>query len=144
MDNFISLGLIKLSIWQPTQFITITTHNENDHALCDVEKIHLKKLIGLLNNNKCNMSILSEPDLELLSNLEPSTVADVINKEFVEHLKQASSRILDEKREAFDTIELVKLIGRHQGKPTEHRPFSPSSSTTSLSTMSSFSSNNQQ
>lgn len=91
------------------------------------------------------MSILSEPDLELLSNLEPSTVADVINKEFVEHLKQASSRILDEKREAFDTIEFVKLIGRHQGKPpTEHRPFSPSSSTTSLSTMSSFSSNNQQ
>lgn len=91
------------------------------------------------------MSILSEPDLELLSNLEPSTVADVINKEFVEHLKQASSRILDEKREAFDTIELVKLIGRHQGKQSnEHRPFSPSSSTTSLSTMSSFSSNNQQ
>lgn len=92
------------------------------------------------------MSILSDPDLELLSNLEPSTVADIINKEFVEHLKQASSRILDEKREAFDTIELVKLIGRHQGNQgrTEHRPFSPSSSTTSLSTMSSFSSNNQQ
>lgn len=130
---------------QPTQFITITTHNENDHTHCDVEKIHLKKLISLLNNNKCNMSILSEADLELLSNLEPSTVADVINKEFVEHLKQASSRILDEKREAFDTIELVKLIGRHQGRPqAEHRPFSPSSSTTSLSTMSSFSSNNQQ
>ena len=131
---------------QSTQFITITTHNERDHALCDVEKIHLKKLIGLLNNNKMNMSILSEHDLELLSNLEPSTVADVINKEFVEHLKQASRRILDEKREAFDTIELVKLIGRHQGKQstTEHRPFSPSSSTTSLSTMSSFSSNNQQ
>lgn len=57
-------------------------------------------------------------------------------------------RILDEKREAFDTIELLKLIGKHQGigkqSSTEHRPFSPSSSTTSLSTMSSFSSNNQQ
>lgn len=57
-------------------------------------------------------------------------------------------RILDEKREAFDTIELLKLIGKHQGVKhqgsTEHRPFSPSSSTTSLSTMSSFSSNNQQ
>lgn len=57
-------------------------------------------------------------------------------------------RVLDEKREAFDTIELLKLIGRHQGfgkqGSTEHRPFSPSSSTTSLSTMSSFSSNNQQ
>jgi hypothetical protein len=59
-------------------------------------------------------------------------------------------RILDEKREAFDTIELLKLIGKHQGSGRqgnsgmERPPFSPSSSTTSLSTMSSFSSNNQQ
>ena len=90
------------------------------------------------------MSILSEPDLELLSNLEPKNVADVINKEFVEHLKQASSRILEKREEAFDTIELVKLINK-QGKQEQHRPpFSPSSSTTSLSTMSSFSSSNNQ
>jgi len=59
-------------------------------------------------------------------------------------------RLLNEKRDANDAIELLKLIGRHQGiggggkTGTEHRPFSPSSSTTSLSTMSSFSSNNQQ
>ncbi|KAG5673488.1 hypothetical protein PVAND_003532 [Polypedilum vanderplanki] len=136
----------------PTQYLTITTHNGDEIDNNDVEKIHLKKLISLLSNNKCNMSILSEPDLELLSNLEPNSFADIIGKEFVEHLKQASSRILDEKREAFDTIELLKLIGKHQGitkqsgsNNMEHRPpFSPSSSTTSLSTMSSFSSNNNQ
>ncbi|CRK89214.1 CLUMA_CG002973, isoform A [Clunio marinus] len=134
----------------PTQYLTITTHNSDDEGIesGDVEKVHLKKLISLLKTNLCNVSILSEPDLELLSNLDPNSVADVITKDYVEQLKEASGRVLDEKREAFDTLELLKLIGKHQGigkqNSTEHRPFSPSSSTTSLSTMSSFSSNNQQ
>jgi len=57
-----------------------------------VEKIHLKKLIGLLKTNLCNVSILSEPDLELLYNLDPSSVADLLQKDFVEKLKEASGR----------------------------------------------------
>lgn len=73
---------------------------------------------------------------------------DVINFPFSLSPIVPFSRILTEKRDAYDAIELLKLIGRHQivGKQSsaEHRPFSPSSSTTSLSTMSSFSSNNQQ
>ena len=77
---------------QPTQYLTITTHNGEEINNNDVEKIHLKKLISLLSNNKCNMSILSEPDLELLSNLQPDSFADVIGKDFIEHLKEASSR----------------------------------------------------
>ncbi|KAL7019900.1 hypothetical protein ACKWTF_011294 [Chironomus riparius] len=76
----------------PTQYLTITTHNGEEINNNDVEKIHLKKLISLLSNNKCNMSILSEPDLELLSNLQPDSFADVIGKDFIEHLKEASSR----------------------------------------------------
>lgn len=79
-------------IQQPTQYLTITTHNGEEINNNDVEKIHLKKLISLLSNNKCNMSILSEPDLELLSNLQPDSFADVIGKDFIEHLKEASSR----------------------------------------------------
>jgi DNA fragmentation factor alpha subunit len=77
---------------QPTQYLTITTHNGDELDNNDVEKIHLKKLIALMRNNKCNMSILSEPDLELLAALEPNSFADVIGKDFVEHLKEASSR----------------------------------------------------
>lgn len=78
---------------QPTQYLTITTHND-DEAIenGDVEKIHLKKLISLLKTNLCNVSILSEPDLELLSNLDPNSVADVITKDYVEQLKEASGR----------------------------------------------------
>lgn len=73
--------------------MTITTHNPDDTIdNGEVEKIHLKKLISLLKTNLCNVSILSEPDLELLSNLDPNSVADVITKDYVEQLKEASGR----------------------------------------------------
>ena len=81
--------------------------------------------------------------------LNPSThlFIKLIASNFSIPIHSNKNRILDEKREAFDTIELLKLIGKHQGvgrqSNVEHRPFSPSSSTTSLSTMSSFSSNQQ-
>jgi DNA fragmentation factor, 45 kD, alpha subunit len=78
---------------QPTQYLTITTHNSDDAIENgDVEKIHLKKLIGLLKTNLCNVQILSEPDLELLSNLDPNSVADVITKDYVQQLKEMSGR----------------------------------------------------
>lgn len=81
-------------LFQPTQYLTITTHNNDDTIENgeNVEKIHLKKLISLLKTNLCNMSILSEPDLELLSNLDPNSVSDVITKDYVEQLKEASGR----------------------------------------------------
>jgi DNA fragmentation factor, 45 kD, alpha subunit len=78
---------------QPTQYLTITTHNSDEVIENgDVEKIHLKKLIGLLKTNLCNVQILSEPDLELLSNLDPNSVADVITKDYVQQLKEMSGR----------------------------------------------------
>lgn len=78
---------------QPTQYLTITTHNADDAIEnSNVEKIHLKKLIGLLKTNLCNVQILSEPDLELLSNLDPNSVADVITKDYVQQLKEMSGR----------------------------------------------------
>lgn len=78
---------------QPTQYLTITTHNDDDAVENgDVEKIHLKKLISLLKTNLCNVSILSDPDLQLLSTLDANSVADVITKDYVEQLKEASGR----------------------------------------------------
>lgn len=78
---------------QPTQYLTITTHNADDSIEDnDVEKIHLKKLLSLLKTNLCNVSVLSEADLELLSNLDPNSVSDVITKDYVKQLKAASSR----------------------------------------------------
>lgn len=59
-----------------------------------VEKIHLKKLVGQLKNNLCSVSVLSEPDLEMLSNMDPNSVADIVGKDFIEQLKETTGRLL--------------------------------------------------
>lgn len=50
-------------------------------------------MVRQLKTNLCNVSILSDPDLELLSNMDPNSVADITGKEFVEQLKEASGRL---------------------------------------------------
>uniref|UniRef100_A0A182MRF9 Uncharacterized protein n=1 Tax=Anopheles culicifacies TaxID=139723 RepID=A0A182MRF9_9DIPT len=72
----------------------------------------MKKLVAQMKTNLCNVSVLSEPDLELLSNMDPNSVADITGKDFIEQLKEASGRILHEKRKAADAIELLKLIAK--------------------------------
>lgn len=46
-----------------------------------------------MKTNLCNVSVLSEPDLELLSNMDPNSVADITGKDFIEQLKEASGRL---------------------------------------------------
>lgn len=72
--------------------MTITSHNSDDTDGNDVEKVHLKKLVGQMKTNLCNISILSEPDLELLSNMDPNSVADITGRDFMEQLKETSGR----------------------------------------------------
>lgn len=73
--------------------MTITSHNSDDTIDSgDVEKVHLKQLVGQMKTNLCNISILSEPDLELLSNMDPNSVADITGRDFVEQLKETSGR----------------------------------------------------
>ncbi|XP_050095108.1 DNA fragmentation factor subunit alpha-like isoform X1 [Anopheles aquasalis] len=103
----------------PTQYVTITTRRDSSDVTDspDVERIHLKKLVAQMKTNLCNVSVLSEPDLELLSNMDPNSVADITGKDFIEQLKEASGRILYEKRKALDAIELLKLIAKRQHLP---------------------------
>lgn len=98
----------------PTHYVTITTHKETGDTTDspEVERIHLKKLVAQMKSNLCNVSVLSEPDLELLSNMDPNSVADITGRDFIEQLKEASGRILHEKRQALDAIELLKLIAK--------------------------------
>lgn len=102
----------------PTHFVTITTHKESGSGDTtdspEVERIHLKKLVAQMKTNLCNVSVLSEPDLELLSNMDPNSVADITGRDFIEQLKEASGRILHEKRQALDAIELLKLIAKQK------------------------------
>ncbi|XP_053680184.1 DNA fragmentation factor subunit alpha-like [Anopheles nili] len=98
----------------PTHYVTITTRRDSADVTDspEVERIHLKKLVAQMKTNLCNVSVLSEPDLELLSNMDPNSVADITGKDFIEQLKEASGRILHEKRKAADAIELLKLIAK--------------------------------
>lgn len=102
----------------PTHYVTITTHKESGSGDTtdspEVERIHLKKLVAQMKSNLCNVSVLSEPDLELLSNMDPNSVADITGRDFIEQLKEASGRILHEKRQALDAIELLKLIAKQK------------------------------
>ncbi|XP_058466316.1 DNA fragmentation factor subunit alpha-like [Malaya genurostris] len=100
----------------PTHYVTIATHKESGDITDspEVERIHLKKLVAQMKSNLCNVSVLSEPDLELLSNMDPNSVADITGRDFIEQLKEASGRILHEKRQALDAIELLKLIAKQK------------------------------
>jgi hypothetical protein len=44
----------------------------------DVENVHLKKLVGKMKTNLCNISVLSENDLELLSDMDPDSVVKTL------------------------------------------------------------------
>ncbi|XP_052873316.1 DNA fragmentation factor subunit alpha [Anopheles cruzii] len=105
----------------PTHYVTITTRRDSSDVTDspEVERIHLKKLVSHMKTNVCNVSVLSEPDLELLSNMDPNSFADITGKDFVEQLKEASGRILYEKRQAFDAIKLLKLFAKRQEQSEE-------------------------
>lgn len=85
--------------FQPTHYVTITTRRDSADTTdsCDVERVHLKKLVGQLKNNLCNVSVLSDPDLELLTNMDPNSyidiTGDITGKDFIEQLKEASGRL---------------------------------------------------
>lgn len=110
----------------PTQYLTITTHRNSDATdgtggFGEFEKVHLKKLVQQIQSNMGTISILSEPDLELLSNMDPNSVAD-IQKEFTGQVKEASGRILYEKRQAYEAIELLNLITRDKHNNRSETP----------------------
>lgn len=80
---------------QPTHYVTITTrrHSECDTTdSADVERVHLKEIVGQLKNNLYNVAVLSDDDLELLSNMDPNSLADITGKDFMEQLKEVSGR----------------------------------------------------
>lgn len=84
----------------PTHYVTITTHKDSGDTTDspEVERIHLKKLVAQMKSNLCNVSVLSEPDLELLSNMDPNSVADITGRDFIEQLKEASESCMKSDR----------------------------------------------
>lgn len=71
----------------------------------------LANLVGKLKHNLCHVSLLRGPDLELLSDMDPESLDDItlLDKIFLEQLKEASGRYLSEKRQAQDALDLLRL-----------------------------------
>lgn len=81
---------------QPTQYVTITTRRNSADTTDSAEiehRVHLKKIVSQLKNNLYNVSVLSEPDLEMITNMDPNSVADITGKDFIEQLKEVSGRL---------------------------------------------------
>lgn len=94
---------MRLSLIQPTRYVTITTRRNSDDTTDggDAERVNLKKIISQLKNNLHNLSVLSEPDLEMLTNMDPNSVVDITGKDFIDQLKEVSGRL---------AVETVKSI----------------------------------
>lgn len=53
------------------------------------ETARIRQLVGQLQNNLCNVSVMNDADLDSLSNMDPNSLVDITGKEFMEQLKDA-------------------------------------------------------
>ncbi|KDR23385.1 DNA fragmentation factor subunit alpha-like isoform X1 [Zootermopsis nevadensis] len=73
-------------------------------------KRDLGGLVERLQGDLTHISMLGGKDLELLSDMDPESLADIMpDKTFLEQLKEASGRFLTEKRQAQEAMELLKI-----------------------------------
>ncbi|KAL9914701.1 DNA fragmentation factor subunit alpha-like [Glossina fuscipes fuscipes] len=96
----------------PSHYVEVTNPNDQtDATMTDVaaKTARIKQLVGQLQNNLCNVSVMSDPDLDSLSNMDPNSLVDITGKDFMEQLKD-SGRPLCAKRNAQDRINLLKLL----------------------------------
>lgn len=80
----------------------------------DASGTHTKRdlggLVERLQGDLTHISMLGGKDLELLSDMDPESLADIMpDKTFLEQLKEASGRFLSEKRQAQEAMELLKM-----------------------------------
>ncbi|EDW00728.1 DNA fragmentation factor subunit alpha [Drosophila grimshawi] len=114
----------------PTHYVTITTPNATGNGSItgngtgtgtgnpdngdttdanNSESARIRQLVGQLQNNLCNVSVMNDADLDSLSNMDPNSLVDITGKEFMEQLKDAG-RPLCAKRNAEDRLNLLKLL----------------------------------
>ncbi|ALC42211.1 Drep-1, partial [Drosophila busckii] len=106
----------------PTHYVTITTPNATSNGTANNAEqgdttdannsesaARIRQLVGQLQNNLCNVSVMNDADLDSLSNMDPNSLVDITGKEFMEQLKDAG-RPLCAKRNAEDRLNLLKLL----------------------------------
>lgn len=81
--------------WSPNMpKCQVSLDQTDDIALGDKEQV--ANLVGRLQHNLCHISLLGGQDLELLSDMDPDSLADIVtdrdNRIILEHIKEASGR----------------------------------------------------
>lgn len=67
-------------------------------------------LVTTLHGDPSHISLLGGNDLELLSDMNPDSLADIVpDRLFLEQLKEASGRFLAEKRQAQESMALLQM-----------------------------------
>ncbi|KAI5746736.1 hypothetical protein M8J77_006943 [Diaphorina citri] len=70
----------------------------------------LTQLLSLLQEDIGQLSLLGGQELELLSDMDPDNLLDIIpDKMFLNQVKEASCRFLSDKRNAQEALDLLKL-----------------------------------
>ncbi|XP_066140930.1 DNA fragmentation factor subunit alpha-like [Euwallacea fornicatus] len=97
------------------------TCNLSKDQVDDPKGDELAGLVGRLKTNLCHLSLLGGPELELLSDMDPDSLADLTypDKIFLDQLKEASGRFLCEKRQAQDAMDLLRLYQEKEAAESE-------------------------
>ncbi|XP_043280476.1 DNA fragmentation factor subunit alpha-like [Venturia canescens] len=70
----------------------------------------IEPLVSTLHGDPSHISLLGGHDLELLSDMNPDSLADIVpDRLFLEQLKEASGRFLAEKRQAQESMALLQM-----------------------------------
>ncbi|XP_076642211.1 DNA fragmentation factor subunit alpha isoform X2 [Halictus rubicundus] len=71
----------------------------------------IEPLVSSLHGDPSHISLLGGSDLELLSDMDPDSLADIVpDRIFLEQLKEASGRFLAEKRQAQASMALLQMF----------------------------------
>jgi len=63
------------------------SNRDTDTIDAITESARLRKLVGELQRNLCNISDINESDLETLSNMDPNSLVDIAGRELLEQVK---------------------------------------------------------
>lgn len=51
--------------------------------------------MGRVRTNICSISVLSDNELELLSDMDPDSVTDIVGRDFIDTLRETSGRLVE-------------------------------------------------
>ncbi|XP_034937167.1 DNA fragmentation factor subunit alpha-like [Chelonus insularis] len=97
----------------PSRYVVVDNIDNTDHPSDESTRRYrspIEPLVSTLHGDPSHISLLGGNDLELLSDMDPDSLADIVpDRLFLEQLKQASGRFLAEKRQAQESMALLQM-----------------------------------